>query len=67
MVANPPMIAFVSGYGPSVTLPSVPTMLALWLATPPPKIPAGRCDSTVRVGVSAQRERFTSLPRSMAM
>ncbi len=37
-IANPPMTALVSGYGPSVTVPSVATMLALWLSTPPPKI-----------------------------
>jgi len=37
-IANPPMTALVSGYGPSVTIPSVATMLALWLSTPPPKI-----------------------------
>src|SRR5213080_5221612 len=31
---NPPM---ASGYGPSVTVPSVATMLAFWFSSPPPK------------------------------
>src|SRR5688500_14457381 len=35
--ANPPMTSLVSGYGPSVTVPSVSTTLALWLSSPPPK------------------------------
>src|SRR5690242_2481043 len=35
--ANPPMTSLVSGYGPSVTVPSVATTLALWLSSPPPK------------------------------
>ena len=26
-----------SGYGPSVTVPSVATMLAFWFSSPPPK------------------------------
>ncbi len=30
--ANPPMTSLVSGYGPSVTVPSVATMLARWLS-----------------------------------
>lgn len=34
--ANPPTTALVSGYGPPVTAPSVPTMLACWLPTPAP-------------------------------
>src|SRR3712207_1364033 len=38
MIENPPMTALVSGYGPSVTVPSVATMLARWLSSPPPKI-----------------------------
>src|SRR6516225_3074641 len=32
--ANPPMTSLVSGYGPSVTVPSVATTLALWLSSP---------------------------------
>ena len=34
--ANPPMTSLVSGYGPSVIVPSVATMLACWLSSPPP-------------------------------
>src|SRR5262249_62229755 len=33
---TPPMTSLVSGYGPSVTIPSVATMLALWLSSPAP-------------------------------
>lgn len=35
--ANPPRTSLASGYGPSVTIPSVATMLARWLFSPPPK------------------------------
>jgi hypothetical protein len=38
MMENPPMTAFVSGEGPSVTAPSVFTMVACWRSMPPPKI-----------------------------
>src|SRR5438552_1228866 len=42
---NPPI---ASGYGPSVTVPSVATMLAFWFSSPPPKTqtPAFRASST---------------------
>ena len=32
---SPPMTSLVSGYGPSVITPSVATMLACWLSSPP--------------------------------
>ncbi len=37
MIENPPSTAFVSGYGPLVTVPSVRTTLACCLSSPPPK------------------------------
>src|SRR5215211_7410581 len=42
---NPPI---ASGYGPSVTVPSVATTLAFWFSSPPPKThtPAFRASST---------------------
>jgi hypothetical protein len=38
MITNPPVTALVSGYGPSVTVPRVSTMLALGGSTAPPEI-----------------------------
>src|SRR5436190_1058549 len=51
MIENPPRTSLVSGYGPSVTTPSVPTTLAAWLCRPPPKTqtPASLAASTTLI------------------
>ena len=53
--ANPPMTSLVSGNGPSVTIPSVSTMLARWLSSPAPKThtPAARASCTTAVAALA--------------
>ena len=38
MIENPPTTALVSGNGPSVEVPSVPTIVARWRRSPHPKI-----------------------------
>lgn len=38
MIESPPSTALVSSRGPSVMVPSVPTMLDRWRSSPPPNI-----------------------------
>ena len=55
---SPPM---ASGYGPSVTVPSVATMLAFWFSGPPPKTRtpalmaswATSCEALATAGISS--------------
>src|SRR5829696_5982756 len=60
---NPPMYALLSGYGPSVTVPSVATTLtSLWECSPPPntQTPASFASCTTACAASATSGRSSS-------
>src|SRR5262245_19096248 len=57
------MISLVSGNGPSVTSPSVDTMLAFWLSSPAPKThtPASLASRTTSVAALVTTGKFSSV------
>src|SRR5918992_3770213 len=60
---NPPMYALLSGYGPSVTVPSVATTLtSSWECSPPPntQTPASFASCTTACAASATSGRSSS-------